>query len=172
MFPVSSSVSASLLPVRMAKVLSRLSQAPLLLIDLYTEGDREYQLREELQDHAGAVFCQPPSQLSPDEVPTEKPAVVVMALAQELNPLELLASDRFSSFLRRFSAAYGSVLINGPSPSQSATSLLAARQCNGAICMIEEGVSRISEIQQAGAAMEQAHCDVLGFFYLKARKQG
>ncbi len=172
LFPVSTSPPASMLAVRMAKVLASLNRSPVLLVDLYTEGDRAYQIGEELQDHPGAAFFMPSAHLPSDALPLGSASVTVMALAQEPDPLELLASERFAAVIRQSSARCGTVLVNGPSPGDSAASLLAAPHCNGCILLIEEGVSKVEDIQQASALMRRIHCEILGFFYLAAGRAG
>ncbi len=168
MTPVTASHASSLLAARTARVLAVMRQAPILFVDLYTEGDRAHAISEELDEMPGIVLCDFSSGESSFMTPSPTgPKVVIAALAQERDPLGFVSSERFRSFLKESAGWFNTTLVNGPSPLDSAASLLAAQHCDGCVLLVEEGVSRLDDLEQTRRLMLQAGCRILGFLYLQ-----
>lgn len=170
--PVTASRGASLLAARTARVLAVMRQSPVLLVDLYTEGDRPHAISVELDEMPGIVLCDFTSGGSSVTPPSAAgPRVVIAALSQERDPLGFVSSERFPAFLKESENWFTTVLVNGPSPADSAASLLAARHCDGCVLVVEEGVSTTDDLEQVRKQMAQARCPILGFLYLRDGKR-
>lgn len=170
--PVTTSNAASLVAARTARVLAVMRQAPILFVDLYTEGDRAHAISEELDEMPGIVLCDFSSGESSFMTPSPSgPKVVIAALSQERDPLGFVSSDRFRSFLKESANWFNTTLVNGPSPLDSAASLLAAQHCDGCVLLVEEGVTRLDHLEQVRKLMAQAGCRILGFLYLQGGRR-
>ncbi|HWP85015.1 MAG TPA: hypothetical protein VNN17_07490 [Terriglobia bacterium] len=171
--PASPASSASQLVANIARVLAHTTAPPVLVIDIHHNPP---------QRTAASILCREKvSEFVTDlgvgrQVAflsaAEVPKIVVARLAQnEFDPLGFLASEQFLSLLSYSRDRFAYTLIDGPSPLQSATSMVVAPHCDGCVLVVEEGVSQYSELQTIKKMLAQTRTHLLGFVFQAAGKK-
>lgn len=162
--PVSKATSAFPLAANTAQVLTKLTQAPILLMNIDTPANPI----PEFDDNGRSD-----EQLRLGEVPVAGSGTGSLfraELMRDIDPLAFLLSEEFRTFLGKSRTEFAQSLLYGPALSESAVGLLVAKQVDGCVLVVEEGVSQYSEIQMAKRQLAQTGCNLLGFLYQRSRK--
>ena len=78
------------------------------------------------------------------------------------NPVELLDSERFRSFVAEVREEYDYVLIDNPPVVQIVDAVVIAKCCDGAILVIAKGVDGVRQVKACKQQIERTGCPVLG----------
>lgn len=90
------------------------------------------------------------------------------------NPTELLSSDRFKAMLESLRKVYDYVVIDTPPLGMVIDSAIIAKQCDGAIMVVESAKTKYRLAQDVKEKLENTGCSILGVVLNKVdrRKQG
>lgn len=87
------------------------------------------------------------------------------------NPTELLSSARFSGMLESFRKVYDYIIIDTPPLGLVIDSAIVARQCDGAILVVESAKTKYRLAQEVKAKLEGAGCSILGVILTKVDRK-
>lgn len=88
------------------------------------------------------------------------------------NPVELLMSDKFTQLLEELKEKYDYVIIDSPPLGLVIDSAVIAKNCDGAIMVINSGRVRNRQAKHTKAQLEKSGCKILGVILNHAGKQG
>lgn len=78
------------------------------------------------------------------------------------NPAELLEEDLFEKMVRELKAAYDYVIIDTPPMANLIDGAIVARQCDGAVMVVESGSISYRLEQRVKGQLEKSGCRILG----------
>ena len=87
------------------------------------------------------------------------------------NPTELLSSARFSGMLESFRKVYDYIIIDTPPLGLVIDSAIVARQCDGAILVVESAKTKYRLAQEVKAKLEGTGCSILGVILTKVDRK-
>lgn len=87
------------------------------------------------------------------------------------NPTELLSSARFSGMLESFRKVYDYIIIDTPPLGLVIDSAIVARQCDGAILVVESAKTKYRLAQGVKAKLEGTGCSILGVILTKVDRK-
>lgn len=90
------------------------------------------------------------------------------------NPTELLSADRFSAMLESLRKVYDYVILDTPPLGMVIDSAIIAKQCDGAIMVLESAKTKYRLAQNVKEKLENTGCSILGVVLNKVdrKKQG
>lgn len=87
------------------------------------------------------------------------------------NATELLSSARFSGMLESFRKVYDYIIIDTPPLGLVIDSAIVARQCDGAILVVESAKTKYRLAQEVKAKLEGTGCSILGVILTKVDRK-
>ncbi|MBQ8351980.1 MAG: CpsD/CapB family tyrosine-protein kinase [Clostridia bacterium] len=78
------------------------------------------------------------------------------------NPVELLDSERFRSFIAEVREEYDYVLIDNPPVMEIVDAVVTAKCCDGAILVIAKGSDSVRQVKSCKQQIEKTGCPILG----------
>lgn len=87
------------------------------------------------------------------------------------NPTELLSSARFSGMLESFRKVYDYIIIDTPPLGLVIDSAIVARQCDGAILVVESAKTKYRLAQEVKTKLEGTGCSILGVILTKVDRK-
>lgn len=78
------------------------------------------------------------------------------------NPVELLDSERFRSFVAEVREEYDYVLIDNPPVVDIVDAVVTAKCCDGAILVVAKGTDSIRQVKTCKQQIEKTGCPILG----------
>jgi capsular exopolysaccharide synthesis family protein len=78
------------------------------------------------------------------------------------NPVELLDSERFRSFVAEVREEYDYVLIDNPPVVDIVDAIVTAKCCDGAILVVAKGTDSIRQVKTCKQQIERTGCAILG----------
>lgn len=102
-------------------------------------------------------------QLTEAVVETDIPMFYMIFAGPDVpNPTELLASERFKTLLQACRKVYDYIIIDAPPLGMVVDASIIAKNCDGALLVIESGNVKYRMVQEVKQRMEHSGCTVLG----------
>lgn len=85
------------------------------------------------------------------------------------NPSELMSGDLFQKFIAFVRSIYDYIIVDTPPLNLVIDGLLIAKQCDGAVLVVESGLTERAQVEKARRQMVYADIKILGAVLNKAR---
>lgn len=151
------------LSMRLAHSLSEVNKKVLLLdLDLRKSVMASRYEMKQVQ-YGMSHFLSGQCQLSEVICSTNVPKMhVALAGPAVLNPTELLYSERLSKMLESLREIYDYIIIDSAPVGLVIDAAIIAKECDGAILVVESGKIKYRHVQEAKAKIENSQCKILG----------
>ncbi len=169
MTPVSKSHSALGLGLETARILAKMNETPVLVIDLENRGDDRLLHGSETplaQRNGSGNGEEGFPKRFPDK--RELPTITVLRpLTEGADAAAVLTSQEFTEFLSRARSIFSLVLVAAKSALESVETLLVAAACDQTILLVRDGETSMADLQEVKRSLRRVQAGILGFVYEK-----
>lgn len=92
---------------------------------------------------------------------------IALAGSSVPNPTELLSGERFHKLIESLRAVYDYIIIDNAPLGLVIDAAIVAKECDGAMIVVEAGAIKYRQVQEVKRKIEQADCPVLGVILSK-----